>query len=157
MNDFFIILEDKLTELRLERARDLPQKQKNPFNVNYDTLAPKLIPLAKILEQLVRANAPLKDGGFLQVTEGSTPNKNKIGNEYCDIILIPLAQQLHIAIVLDQTNTFKIHTSQTTVRADTLEYAQVVLAQVLAEELESMGLLDKSIYSERSQDIIEID
>jgi hypothetical protein len=154
MDDFFSILESKLTELTIERDRDLPQKQKNPFNVNYDTLEPELVPLAKLLEQLVRANAPLKNGGFLQVTEASS--SDKMEDDYSDIILIPLAQQLHIAIVLDQTNTFKIHTPQTTIRANTLEYAQLVLAQVLAEELESMGSLDKSVYSKNVQDTIGI-
>src|ERR1035437_398458 len=153
MDTFFDILQDKLKEVQEQKA--LLHKQKNPFSVDYNTLDPKLIPVAQLLEQLVRAKVELNIGVPLQVNEATLASESS--TEKSDVILIPLALHKYLAISLGQSSVYKIATPQQTLRADDVETVQLFLAQESAKEIRSVGSLDKSLYPQKVQDTIRIE
>jgi|ERR1035437_1496467 hypothetical protein len=145
MSEFFKILDLAMTAQKVEdHASTLAQ----PFDVDYEKISPKLLPIAKLLEQLVIADARLKNGSFFQVVLVGDGNVLHIPLNLFDFI------EIHASKSSDGAFAF-LAPGRTTTKIITDPERE--LAKELGKHLGSLGLLDKSVYSKNVQDTIGIE
>jgi hypothetical protein len=125
--------------------------EKNSFKVNYEKLNPALLPVAKLLEPLVNAKATMLSGDPFQVkASGAGAGESlRIRITNYDFIYISVAKAPETYLVsLPQVGQHL---------AFGLANLEGILVTELSKYLGTLGYLDKSIYTPKSQDIIGIE
>src|ERR1035437_2807101 len=132
------------------------------FQVNWKSLPKELIPIVKNLEALTKAKTKLKNGNFLYVRteERKAPFYFKVDEPAHQALVIPLgnAKKIIIGYFSRRERSYYLSLPGGAKHySDTLEEAEYMISRYLGPEIGSLGLLDKSVYKKKIQDMIGIE